>query len=70
MTGEQLQAKCEEGQSLLMQMDYLRAESDLLETRAALVTARHARTAALVELARVTGELSPQWLTQNLEIRR
>lgn len=53
-----------------VQTDYLSAESDLLATRAALVTARHARTAALVELARATGELSPHWLTQNLEIRR
>ncbi len=44
------------------QTDYLDAVSDLLRARASLVAARHAEIAARVELARVAGELSPQWL--------
>jgi outer membrane protein len=42
--------------------DYLGAEAALLSNRASLVQARHAEMAARVELARVTGELSPEWL--------
>jgi outer membrane protein len=44
------------------QTDYLDAETDLLRARASLVDARHAEIAAHVELARVTGELTPDWL--------
>lgn len=49
------------------QTDYLRAEADLARARALLVEARHAEIAARVELARVVGELSREWLEQNLE---
>ncbi len=44
--------------------DYLDAEATLLSNRAALVQARNAETAARIELARVTGVLSLEWLTR------
>jgi len=49
------------------QTDYLGAETDLLRARASLVEARHGEIAAWVELARVTGELSPAWLATALQ---
>lgn len=50
------------------QVDYLRAEAELSQARAVLVEARHAEIAAHVELARVTGELSQEWLDRAVEI--
>ena len=44
--------------------DYLDAEATLLSNRASLVQARNAEIAARVELARVTGELSPEWMAR------
>ena len=44
------------------QTDYLEAETQLLRARASLIEARHAEIGARVELARVTGELTPEWL--------
>jgi len=44
--------------------DYLDAEATLLSNRAALVQARNAELAARIELARVTGVLTPEWLTR------
>ena len=52
-----------------IQRDYLAAEADLLAARAALVDARHAAAAARAELARVAGELTPQWLRRELGAR-
>jgi outer membrane protein TolC len=52
------------------QTDYLRAEANLSRARALLVEAQHAEIAARVELARVVGELTPEWLARNLEIGR
>jgi outer membrane protein TolC len=52
------------------QTDYLRAEADLTRARALLVEAQHAEIAAWVELARVTGELTPEWLGAVLENAR
>ncbi len=49
------------------QTDYLAAEAELLRTRAALTEARHAAIAARIDLARITGELTPEWLADNLE---
>ncbi len=49
------------------QTDYLRAEADLLRAQSGLVEARHAEVAARVELARVLGELTPEWLERSLE---
>ncbi len=48
------------------QSDYLDAEADLLRARASLVEARHAAVTARIELARITGELSLDWLTRTL----
>lgn len=50
-----------------VQTDYLAAEAELLRVRAAWSAARAAELAARVELARITGELSIEWLEQNLE---
>lgn len=50
------------------QTDYLRAEAELRRASAALVRARHAEIAARVELASLTGTLSPQWINDMLEI--
>ena len=44
--------------------DYLDAEATLLSNRAALVQASNAEIAARIELARVTGVLTPEWLTR------
>lgn len=49
------------------QTDYLRAEADLMRARSAMVEARHAEIAARVELARAVGELTPEWLAENVE---
>jgi outer membrane protein TolC len=48
------------------QTDYLRAEADLLEVRAALVEARHGEMASRVDLARATGALDRDWIARNL----
>ena len=50
-----------------VQTDYLTAEAQLLSVRASLTQARAAEAAARIELARLTGELSPDWLRANLE---
>ena len=52
------------------QTDYLRAEANLLRASSMLVQARHTDIAARVELARVVGELTPDWLDRNVEIAR
>ncbi|UCD25018.1 MAG: TolC family protein, partial [Gemmatimonadota bacterium] len=52
------------------QTDYLRAEAELSQARAALVQTRHAEIAAHVELARVTGVLSQEWLDLAVEMNR
>lgn len=52
------------------QTDYLRAEADLARARSILVEARHAEIAAWVHLARVVGELTPEWLDRNVESAR
>jgi len=52
------------------QVDYLRAEADLSRARASLVEMRHTEIAARVELARVTGELSQEWLDRAVEINQ
>jgi outer membrane protein len=49
------------------QTDYLDAEANLLRARASLIDARHADIAARIELARVTGELTLEWLARALE---
>lgn len=49
------------------QTDYLRAEADLARARSLLIEAEHAEIAARVELARVVGELTTEWLNRNVE---
>lgn len=51
------------------QTDYLSAEADLLAARANLVNARYREILTRVDLARITGQLSLEWLAQNLESR-
>lgn len=50
-----------------VQTDYLNAEAELLRTRAALTEARHAAVIARIDIARITGELSADWLADTLE---
>ncbi len=50
-----------------VQTDYLTAEAQLLGMRASLTEAHAAEAAARIELARVTGELSRDWLRTNLD---
>lgn len=49
------------------QVDYLAAEAELAATRASATEARTAALLAQVELARLTGELSPDWFRRTLE---
>lgn len=52
------------------QTDYLDAEAALLTVRAALAQIRHARVLARIQLARALGELTPDWLAQNVGAER
>jgi len=49
------------------QTEYLDAEASLLRARASLIEARHGEISARVELARILGELTPDWLARNVE---
>ena len=49
------------------QSDFLTAEANLLAARAALIEAHHAEIAARVELARILGDLSREWLARTVE---
>ena len=51
------------------QTDYLDAEADLLATRSELTRARLGEADARAGLARAAGQLTPQWLEENLEKR-
>ncbi len=50
-----------------VQTDYLAAEAELLRARAGLAEARHAAAGARIELARALGELSIDWIENNME---
>lgn len=50
-----------------VQTDYLRAEAELFEGRAGLARARSDVVRARLALARLTGELTLEWVTANLE---
>lgn len=50
-----------------VQTDYLAAEAELLRVRAAWSAARAAEVVARVELARILGDLTVEWVEQNLE---
>ncbi len=49
------------------QVDYLTAEAELAATRASATEARATALISRVELARLTGELTPDWFRQTLE---
>jgi len=53
-----------------VQTDFLNAEADLLASRADLAEARRNAVVTRVELARLTGALDTEWLSQNLESAR
>jgi outer membrane protein TolC len=53
-----------------VQTDYLTAQAELFQARASLSRARHGEVLARVELARVTGDLSLQWIQENTEAVR
>jgi outer membrane protein TolC len=48
------------------EVDYIRAEADRVAAEAGLIEARYAEIAARAELARVAGNLSPEWVTEHL----
>ena len=47
-----------------VETDYLRAEADLLAARANAAEARNRAAAARAELARIAGELTPEWVAR------
>jgi outer membrane protein TolC len=51
-----------------VQTDFLQAEAELLQARAGLARARHGEILARVRLAMAMGELTLDWLHQNLEV--
>lgn len=53
-----------------VQSEYLTAEADLLRARAALTDARAMELVAMIELARISGELSESWIAQHVEPSR
>jgi outer membrane protein TolC len=53
-----------------VQTDFLRAQSELFQARASLAQARHGEVMAGVQLARATGELTLEWLQENMEVIR
>ena len=48
------------------QTDYLRAEADLVQARAALSAARYRHVMARIELASVTGEIGADWIENHV----
>ena len=48
------------------EVDYIRAEADRVAAEAGLIEARYTEIAARAELARVAGNLSPEWVTEHL----
>lgn len=50
-----------------VQATYLDAEADLVSARAGLTEARHREVVARMQLARLTGELTRDWLVRTLE---
>ncbi|MGM0668619.1 MAG: TolC family protein [Gemmatimonadota bacterium] len=53
-----------------VQTDFLRAQAELFHAQASLVQARHGEILARIQLARVQGELSLQWIQENMEMDR
>lgn len=53
-----------------VQTDFLKAQADLFQTRAALVQARHGEIVTRLRLARVMGELTRNWIETRVEVER
>jgi outer membrane protein len=53
-----------------VQTDFLRAQAELFQARAFLSQARHREVLAQIELARVKGDLSLEWIQENMETVR
>jgi outer membrane protein TolC len=53
-----------------VQTDFLQAQAELFQARAALSQARHGEVLAQIELARVRGDLSLEWIQENMEMVR
>jgi len=53
-----------------VQTDFLRAQAELFQARASLSQARHGEILAQIELARVRGDLSLEWIQENMEMVR
>jgi outer membrane protein len=53
-----------------VQTDFLRAQAELFQSRAALAEARHGEVLAGIQLARVMGELTLSWIQENTEVVR
>jgi len=53
-----------------VQTDFLKAQADLFQARASLSQARHGEVLAQIELARVRGDLSSEWIQENMEMVR
>jgi outer membrane protein len=53
-----------------VQTDFLRAQAELFQSRAALAEARHGEVLAGVYLARVMGDLTLSWVQEHMEVVR
>jgi outer membrane protein len=53
-----------------VQTDFLRAQAELFQSRAALAETRYGEVMASVRLARVMGDLTPEWVQENMEVVR
>ena len=53
-----------------VQTDFLGAQAELFQARAALAQARHGEILARIRLAEVRGELTPDWIEENMEVVR
>jgi outer membrane protein TolC len=51
-----------------VQTDFLGAQAELFQARAALAQARHREVLARIQLARVKGELTLGWIQDNTEV--
>lgn len=53
-----------------VQTDFLRAQAEFFQAQAALAEARHGEAMAGIQLARVTGDLTLEWVREKMEVVR
>jgi outer membrane protein TolC len=53
-----------------VQTDFLRAQAEFFQAQAALTEARHSEAMAGIRLARVMGDLTPEWIRETMEVIR